>query len=168
MDLSAVTEQQIKDDYEKNKARYTTPETRTIEQLVFKSPEAATAAFDSLRSGATFDKLVTAEGKTPADTLIGTLAKDKIADKAVAEAAFALKANEVSPVVKGAFGPVLLRVTEIKPEVVKSVAEVSDQIRKELAVNEASRILCISTEGDTDKENYRKIVWEGKVPAPKR
>ena len=141
MDLSAVTEQQIKDDYEKNKARYTTPETRTIEQLVFKSPEAATAAFDSLRSGATFDKLVTAEGKTSADTLLGTLAKEKIADKAVAEAAFALKTNEVSPVVKGAFGPVLLRVTEIKPEVVKPVAEVSDQIRKELAVNEASRIL---------------------------
>lgn len=141
MDLSAVTEQQIKDDYEKNKVRYTTPETRTIEQLVFKSPEAATAAFDSLRSGATFDKLVTAEGKTQADTLLGTLAKDKIADKAVAEAAFALKANEVSPVVKGAFGPVLLRVTEIKPEMVKPLTEVSDQIRKELAVNEASRIL---------------------------
>ncbi|PLP58944.1 peptidylprolyl isomerase [Mesorhizobium loti] len=141
MDLSAVTEQQIKDDYEKNKARYTTPETRTIEQLVFKSPEAATAAFDSLRSGATFDKLVTAEGKNQADTLLGTLAKDKIADKAVAEAAFALKANEVSPVVKGAFGPVLLRVTEIKPEVVKPATEVTEQIRKELAVNEASRIL---------------------------
>ena len=42
------------------------------------------------------------------------------------------------------------------------------QIKEGLGLNEASRILCISTEGDTDKENYRKIVWEGKVPAPKR
>ena len=141
MDTTAVTDQQVSDDYNKNKARYTTPELRTIEQLVFKTPDAAKAALDSLKAGATFDKLVAAEGKTQADTLLGTLAKDKIADKAVADAAFALNANEVSPVVQGTFGPVLLRVTEIKPEVVKPLAEVSDQIRKDLALGEASRIL---------------------------
>ncbi|RWC64291.1 SurA N-terminal domain-containing protein [Mesorhizobium sp.] len=141
MDTTAVTDSQVSDDYNKNKARYTTPELRTLEQLVFKTPDAAKAALDSLKAGATFDKLVTAEGKTPADTLLGTLAKDKIADKAVADAAFALNANEVSQVVQGAFGPVLLRVTEIKPEVVKPLAEVSDQIRKDLALGEASRIL---------------------------
>ncbi|UVK45445.1 SurA N-terminal domain-containing protein [Mesorhizobium sp. AR07] len=141
MDTTAVTDQQVSDDYNKNKARYTTPELRTIEQLVFKTPDAAKAALDSLKAGATFDKLVTAEGRTQADTLLGTLAKDKIADKAVADAAFKLNANEVSQVVQGAFGPVLLRVTEIKPEVVKPLAEVSDQIRKDLALGEASRIL---------------------------
>ncbi|MFC3323244.1 SurA N-terminal domain-containing protein [Mesorhizobium cantuariense] len=141
MDTTAVTDSQVSDDYNKNKARYTTPELRTIEQLVFKTPDAAKAALDSLKAGATFDKLVTAEGKTPADTLLGTLSKDKVADKAVADAAFALNANEISQVVQGAFGPVLLRVTEIKPEVVKPLAEVSDQIRKDLALGEASRIL---------------------------
>ncbi|WFP74111.1 peptidyl-prolyl cis-trans isomerase [Mesorhizobium sp. WSM4906] len=141
MDPTAVTDSQVADDYNKNKARYTTPEMRTIEQLVFKTPDAAKAAYDSLKAGATFDKIVTAEGKTQADTLLGTLAKDKIADKAVADAAFSLNANEVSPVVQGAFGPVLLRVTEIKPQVVKPLSEVSDQIRKDLALGEASRVL---------------------------
>ncbi|MER8903053.1 peptidyl-prolyl cis-trans isomerase [Mesorhizobium sp. M0772] len=141
MDVSAVTDQQVSDDYNKNKGRYTTPEMRTIEQLVFPSADAAKAASDSLKTGATFDKIVTAQGKTPADTLLGTLSKDKITDKAVADAAFALAVNEVSPVVQGAFGPVLLRVTEIKPETVKPLAEVSDQIRKDLALGEASRIL---------------------------
>ncbi|RUX09042.1 peptidylprolyl isomerase, partial [Mesorhizobium sp. M2A.F.Ca.ET.037.01.1.1] len=140
-DPSAVTDQQVSDDYKKNVARYTTPEMRTIEQLVFKTPDAAKAALDSLKAGATFDKLVTAEGKTQADTLLGTLSRDKIADKAVADAAFSLNANEVSQVVQGAFGPVLLRVTEIKPQVVKPLSEVSDQIRKDLALGEASRIL---------------------------
>ncbi|TPI22961.1 peptidyl-prolyl cis-trans isomerase [Mesorhizobium sp. B4-1-1] len=140
-DPSAVTDQQVSEDYNKNIARYTTPEMRTIEQLVFKTPDAAKAALDSLKAGATFDKLVTAEGKTQADTLLGTLAKDKIADKAVADAAFSLNANEVSHVVQGAFGPVLLRVTEIKPQVVKPLSEVSDQIRKDLALGEANRIL---------------------------
>ena len=141
MDISAVTDQQVSDDYNKNKARYTTPEMRTIEQLVFPSADAAKAASDSLKTGATFDKIVIAQGKTQADTLLGTLSKDKISDKAVADAAFALAVNEVSPVVQGTFGPVLLRVTEIKPEVVKPLAEVSDQIRKDLALGEASRIL---------------------------
>ncbi|ESX98157.1 peptidyl-prolyl cis-trans isomerase [Mesorhizobium sp. LNJC405B00] len=141
MDVSAVTDQQVSDDYNKNKGRYTTPEMRTIEQLVFPSADAAKAASDSLKTGATFDKIVTAQGKTPADTLLGTLSKDKITDKTVADAAFALAVNEVSPVVQGAFGPVLLRVTEIKPETVKPLAEVSDQIRKDLALGEASRIL---------------------------
>ncbi len=31
-----------------------------------------------------------------------------------------------------------------------------------LGLDETSRILCISTEGDTDRENYREIVWFGK------
>lgn len=141
MDISAVTDQQVSDDYNKNKGRYTTPEMRTIEQLVFPTLDAAKAASDSLKTGATFDKIVTAQGKTQADTLLGTLSKDKISDKAVADAAFALAVNEVSSVVQGTFGPVLLRVTEIKPEVVKPLAEVSDQIRKDLALGEASRIL---------------------------
>jgi peptidyl-prolyl cis-trans isomerase D len=141
MDPTAVTDQQVSDDYNKNKARYTTPEMRTIEQLVFPTVDAAKAALDSLKTGATFEKLVTAAGKTQADTLLGTVAKDKIADKAVADAAFALNVNEVSPVVQGAFGPVLLRVTEIKPEVVKPLSEVAGDIRKDLALGEASRIL---------------------------
>lgn len=34
--------------------------------------------------------------------------------------------------------------------------------KKELHLDENSRILCISTEGDTDRKNYRDIVWNGK------
>jgi peptidyl-prolyl cis-trans isomerase D len=140
-DESAISDEQVAADYEQNKARYTTPETRTIEQLVFKTPEAAQAALDSLRGGATFEKIVAAEGKTQADTLLGTLSKERVADKAVAEAAFKLAENEVSPVVQGAFGPVLSRVTEIKPEVVRPLAEVAPEIRKDLALSEANRVL---------------------------
>ena len=140
-DESAITDAQVKEDYDKNISRFTTPETRTIEQIVFPSEEAAQTALDSIKAGATFDSIVTAQGKTSADTLLGTFAKDKIADPAVAEAAFALQANEVSPVVNGAFGPVLVRVTEITPAVVKSLAEATPEIRKDLALAEANRIL---------------------------
>lgn len=140
-DESAITDAQVKEDYDKNIARFTTPETRTIEQLVFPSKEAAQTALDSIKAGATFDSVVTAQGKTAADTLLGTFAKDKVADPAVAEAAFKLQANEVSPIVDGAFGPVLVRVTTITPAVVKSLAEATPEIRKDLALAEANRVL---------------------------
>lgn len=39
------------------------------------------------------------------------------------------------------------------------------EIRQALKLNENSRILCFSTEGDTDKENYRRIVWDGLHPS---
>lgn len=32
---------------------------------------------------------------------------------------------------------------------------------EKLGIDENSRILCISTEGDTDKEGYRNVVWNG-------
>ena len=140
-DEKAISDAQVKEDYDRNIARFTTPETRTIEQLVFPDRDAAQTAVDSIKAGATFDSIVTAQGKTAADTLLGTFAKDKVPDQAVAEAAFALQANEVSPIVDGAFGPVLVRVTAITPAVVKSLAEATPEIRKDLALAEANRIL---------------------------
>ncbi|MCY6959288.1 diaminopropionate ammonia-lyase [Clostridium brassicae] len=37
-------------------------------------------------------------------------------------------------------------------------------IKEALKIDENSKILLISTEGDTDPENYRKIVWDGDHP----
>lgn len=34
--------------------------------------------------------------------------------------------------------------------------------REEIGLNKDSVVLCFSTEGDTDKQSYREIVWEGK------
>ena len=36
------------------------------------------------------------------------------------------------------------------------------QVREKLKIDSHSRVLCFSTEGATDRENYRRIVWEGK------
>lgn len=37
-------------------------------------------------------------------------------------------------------------------------------LREMTGLKEDSRILCISTEGDTDRENYQRIVWDGAYP----
>ena len=38
-------------------------------------------------------------------------------------------------------------------------------LREELGIDSRSRLLFISTEGATDRENYRAIVWNGKYPS---
>ena len=37
-------------------------------------------------------------------------------------------------------------------------------IRRALGIDENSRIMVFSTEGDTDPEKYRRIVWDGEYP----
>ena len=37
-------------------------------------------------------------------------------------------------------------------------------LKEKLGLDETSRVLFFSTEGDTDRENYRRIVWDGKFP----
>ena len=39
-------------------------------------------------------------------------------------------------------------------------------IRETLELDKNSRVLCFSTEGATDRENYRSIVWDGKYSCP--
>lgn len=34
-------------------------------------------------------------------------------------------------------------------------------LKERLQLNEESKVLCISTEGDTDRENYLRVVWDG-------
>ncbi len=38
-------------------------------------------------------------------------------------------------------------------------------MKKQLGLDEKSRVLFFSTEGDTDRENYKAIVWDGKFPS---
>lgn len=140
-DTAAVTDDQVQKDYDANKARYTTAETRTIEQIVFPSIDAAKAASEAIKGGKTFEQVMTEQGKTAADTLIGTLTKDKVPDPAIADAAFKLEQGKVSEPVQGTFGAVLLRISAITPEIVKPLAEVSAEIRKDIALGEANRIL---------------------------
>ncbi|MBX3598436.1 MAG: SurA N-terminal domain-containing protein [Rhizobiaceae bacterium] len=141
-DTTAIADEQVKQDYEAHKDRYTTPETRAVDQLVFSSEEEARKVSEELKSGVvSFDAAVAAQNKQASDVSLGSIAKDSFPDKAVAEAAFSLIEGQTSDVVAGTFGPVILRVSKINPQVVKTLAEVQDEIRKDLALTEANRIL---------------------------
>ncbi|RVH78592.1 peptidylprolyl isomerase [Sinorhizobium meliloti] len=134
----AVTSEELRTDYEKRKESYRTPATRTVEQLTFPSREAADAAAAKLAAGTSFDDLVKAEGKTSADVLLGDFTKERMPDAKIADAAFAVAQDGgTTPVVEGAFGPVILRVTNIRPDAVRSFDEVKEELRKEIALDAA-------------------------------
>jgi peptidyl-prolyl cis-trans isomerase D len=139
-DAASVSDEQIREDFDKRKDSYRTPEMRTVEQLTFENKDLAAAAETALKTGTNFDQLVTDQGKTASDVLLGEFTKDKVPDQAVADAAFAVtKDGGTTPVVAGSFGPVILRVTNIKPESTKSFDAVKEDIRKQLAVANASQ-----------------------------
>jgi peptidyl-prolyl cis-trans isomerase D len=134
-DPTAISDEAVKEDYEKRKESYRTPETRTIEQLSFPDKAAADAAAAKLAAGTTFEQLIAEQGKTATDVLLGDFRKDTMPTPAMADAAFGVKTDGgTSGVVDGLVGPVILRVTNIRPEVVKTLDEVKDATRKELAL----------------------------------
>jgi len=134
-DPTAISDEQIKEDYERRKDSYRAPENRTIEQVSFADKAAADAAAAKLASGTTFDQLVTEQGKTASDVLLGDFRKDTMPTPAMADAAFGVKTDGgTTAVVDGLVGPVILRITNIRPEVVKTLDEVKEDIRKELAL----------------------------------
>ena len=124
--------------YDQEKSRFVTPGTRHVEQIVFKDKADAEAAAKELAAGKTFDDLMSERNLKTSDVDLGQVTKDKIVDPAVADAAFGMADAGVSGVIAGRFGPVIVRVSNIVPEVVKSFDEVKDQIKKEIATEQAA------------------------------
>ncbi|MCB8838555.1 peptidyl-prolyl cis-trans isomerase [Aurantimonas sp. VKM B-3413] len=137
-DPSTISEDQIAADYEAHKDLYTTPERRRVQQIVFSDTDAAQAAKAKLDAGESFEQVAKDNGKSLADTELGLLSRTQIPDDKLAEAAFSLEKDGISDVVQGAFGPAILHVTEIEPAGVKPLPEVSDDIRKQLALANAA------------------------------
>ncbi|HKM40029.1 MAG TPA: diaminopropionate ammonia-lyase [bacterium] len=58
----------------------------------------------------------------------------------------------------GAVGIGLLSLLTMEPECAR--------LQEKLGLDQEARVLIISTEGDTDPDNYRQIIWNGKYPLP--
>jgi peptidyl-prolyl cis-trans isomerase D len=140
-DASSISEDQLRAEYDKRKDGYRTHETRTIEQLTFPNKEMADAAATQLRDGTTtFDQIIADQGKTPADVRLGDVTRENVPDAAWTDAIFRVGSNGgVTPVIQGTFGPVILRVSNIRPETTRSFDEVREELREQMAVSAASQ-----------------------------
>jgi peptidyl-prolyl cis-trans isomerase D len=132
-----ISDADLKRAYEERKARYTTPERRHILQIDFPNADAASAAAERIAKGASFADIAKELGKDDKDIDLGTVAKSAVIDRAVADAAFALKEGEVSAPVQGRFGTVLVQVLKIEPEQVRSLEQVAGELKQELATARA-------------------------------
>jgi peptidyl-prolyl cis-trans isomerase D len=132
-DPATVSDTEVQKEYERTKAQYTQPEQRRIQQILYPDEATAKAAVDKLKAGGKFDDLIADRGLKPEDVDLGLIPRAKVADPKVADAAFAAALNVPSDLVASAFGPVLLRVTEIVPEKGKTLAEATPEIRTAVA-----------------------------------
>ncbi len=135
-----VSDQDAKDLYDKLAAtRFTTPELRDVQQLVFDSQADADAAAADLAGGMSFDDLLAKRNLKPADIDLGLVSKDKLIDPKVADAAFALAPDSVSGIIAGQFGPVIVRVTTVQPSAVTSFEDAKTDLKKEIAETRAAQ-----------------------------
>lgn len=136
-DPSKITDEDARKAYEENKGRYGSPERRAVQQIVFPNEEEAAAARKRIDEGLTFEALAAERNLSASDISLGTLAWSDFIDPNIAQAAFATPEGQVSQPVKGQFGFALLRVSEVQPQSVRPFAEVSEQVKKELAQRRA-------------------------------
>ncbi len=117
--------------------KFGTPERRAVDQVLFSDEAAAAAARARLDGGANFEDIVKDQGLTLKDVSLGTVGRNQLIDKEVADAAFALPEGAVSAPVKTRFGYVLVRVSKVEPSSVKPFAEVAGEIKRDIAVARA-------------------------------
>jgi peptidyl-prolyl cis-trans isomerase D len=127
-----VSDAELKKGYADRRARYETPERRHLKQMVFPNMDEAKAAADKLAQGTTFEALAAERGLKDTDIDLGTVAKTAVVDRDVADAAFALKPDEVSAPIQGRFGIAIVKVVSIEPSKIRSFEEVAAELKREM------------------------------------
>ena len=113
--------------------RFTTPETRVVQQIVFPDEAEALAAAAAIKAGKSFADVAAERKLTAKDIELGSITREGAYDAAVGTAAFGLALDGVSDPVKTAFGVALIHVTGIVPVAVRPLAEVEPALRLEIA-----------------------------------
>jgi peptidyl-prolyl cis-trans isomerase D len=136
----AVSDDDVAKSYEADRTKYVTPEKREVHQMVFQNEaDARDVAQKLTQPDTSFEQLAAAPDRKGSDINLGLVGKAQMLDPAVADAAFALQSGQVSEPVKGRFGTAIVKVGKIVPEVVRSPAEVADEIKRNLALERARK-----------------------------
>ncbi len=133
-----ISDDDIKAAYEQDPERFNTAEKRRVQQIAFPDKAKAEAAAKAIAGGKSFADAAKEAGAKDADIDLGLVTKRGLIDPKIAEAAFKLAKDAVSPVVEGRFATVLVRVTEIEAGKQKSLADVKDEIKDRLALERAA------------------------------
>ncbi|TLP49048.1 hypothetical protein FDK21_05270 [Cohaesibacter sp. CAU 1516] len=137
MDASKVTDEDAKHYYETVQNRFVQPERRQMQQILFSTEEDAKAASDKIANGSTYEDIMTERNLTEADIDFGLLTKAEIPEKVAADALYTLEEGQVSDVIKGRFGYLLLRNAKTEASQASPFDEIKDQLKAEIAATRA-------------------------------
>jgi peptidyl-prolyl cis-trans isomerase D len=133
-----VPEEDITATYELHRDSYAGAERREVQQIVFPTMAEAQEAADKIAAGTDFLDIAKQRGLSEMDVSLGLVEKSAIVDPAVRDTAFSLEAGKVGAPVTGRLGTTLVRAVKIEPAKERPLAEIRDQIRRELAQKKAS------------------------------
>jgi peptidyl-prolyl cis-trans isomerase D len=146
--LATVSDAEILDAYNKNKARFSTPEKRTASHILITVNKGASVADDAAakakaqavlddvrKAPGDFAKIAKARSQDPGSAELGGdlgVVEKGVFDKAVEDAIYSLKEGEVSGLVRSAFGYHVVKVTKVTPAAQKTLDEAKPEITAEL------------------------------------
>ena len=135
-DAIEIGDAQVAEAYETRIGEFTRRATRTVDQLLFDTEDAATDAKTRLDDGTSFLELAEEKGQNARDIALGTGVQGDL-PSALGDAAFAAKEPGIIGPVRSAFGWTLLNLRDVQEDTVTPLDEVSDAIRRDLALIEA-------------------------------
>ena len=130
-----VTDQDVQDYYDENKAQFATTESREVRHILVKTKAKADQLYAQIRAGADFGKLAEKFSQDPSSAQQGGKFK---AEKGTTVApfdktVFALKTGQLSKPVKTQFGwHIIQALSAIQPASTKPLSEVEKDIRQQL------------------------------------
>jgi peptidyl-prolyl cis-trans isomerase C len=133
-DQITISEEQMKDYYEKNKDKYVQKEQIKARHILLKTEEDAKEVQKELKEGKDFVELAKEKSTGPSKNKGGDLGwfpRGRMVPE-FEKVAFSLKKGEISDIVKTKFGYHIIKVEDKKEEKPQSYEEVKDQIKNQL------------------------------------
>lgn len=130
LDKIKVNDEEVLEYYEQSKESFTEKEQVHLYNILLETEEEAQAILEQLKAGGDFSEIAKEKSTGPGATQdgdLGFLTKGTIIPE-IEEVVFALEIEELSKIVKTDFGFHILKITEKKPETVKTLEEVKEGI----------------------------------------
>jgi peptidyl-prolyl cis-trans isomerase C len=134
LDKVDVNDEEVPKYYEQNKDSFTEKEQVHLYNILLETEEEAQDILEQLKAGGDFSEIAIEKSTGPSAAQggdLGYLSKGTIIPE-IEEVIFALEMEELSEVVKTDFGFHILKITEKKPETVKTLEEVKEEIIQNL------------------------------------
>jgi len=150
-ELITIDRATLEEEYELSMSEFTVAETRKIDQLVLADDTEAARVREQIVNGVSFVEIVDGADQTLENTDLGEVERSDMISADLAEIAFSMEKSEISNVIEGPLGYVVLRVRDIKPGTTLSLDEVEDRLRQRIIYDRALEDMLAFTETVEDE-----------------